>query len=529
MASSTAARHLVAELTSRLQPLERAAYAAGWDASTHASQSTDRRRVEAELALTTALADPDAFAAINATLAENRLEADPMLHRQLTLLRDHFTPHQIDATLREQLVELGTEVDSTFSAFRGDIDGRRVDDNDIAEILRTADDSAERRAAWEASKQVGAEVADRVRELARLRNSVARQLEYRDHFEMALATSELDEERLFATLDEVDRATAAPFEQWKLGVDTQLATRFACSVDELRPWHYDNPFFQFPPAGASVDLDPYFADRDLDDLTIRTFEGVALDIRPVVARSDLRPRDGKNQHAFCVSIDRTDDVRVLCNNVSNHQWAETMLHEFGHAVYDCETDRTLPWLLRTMHPLSTEGVAMMFGHLSNHPEWLGAAVGVSNDELTALGPRLDAVFKAGLLTFGRWVLVMTNFERALYANPEADLNTTWWDLVERFQLLHRPDGRDAPDWAAKIHVASAPVYYQNYLLGELVALQLRDTITTRFGGLVGRPDAGRFLVDEFFRPGASIRWDDLIHQATGHPLTARHLADALAE
>ena len=66
-------------------------------------------------------------------------------------------------------------------------------------------------AAWEASKQVGAEVADRVQELARLRNRAAHHLGGRDHFALSLATSELDEARLFATLDEVDRATAAPF------------------------------------------------------------------------------------------------------------------------------------------------------------------------------------------------------------------------------------------------------------------------------------------------------------------------------
>ena len=108
-------------------------------------------------------------------------------------------------------MELETAVESTFNNFRGSIDGRRVDDNAIAEILRTSDDADERRAAWEASKQIGPEVADRIRELARLRNQAARDLGSRDHFALALATGELDETRLFATLDDVDRATAEPF------------------------------------------------------------------------------------------------------------------------------------------------------------------------------------------------------------------------------------------------------------------------------------------------------------------------------
>ena len=53
------------------------------------------------------------------------------------------------------------------------------------------------------------------------------------------------------------------------------------------------------------------------------------------------------------------DVRVLCNIEPSERWMETMLHEFGHATYDREYDRTLPWLLRTAgHALTTEGVAM---------------------------------------------------------------------------------------------------------------------------------------------------------------------------
>jgi peptidyl-dipeptidase A len=94
--------------------------------------------------------------------------------------------------------------------------------------------------------------------------------------------------------------------------------------------------------------------------------------------------------------------------------------------------------------------------------------------------------------------------------------------------VRRPDGRHAPDWAAKIHLTVAPVYYQNYLYGELVASQLQATLDARAGGVVDESAAGRFLVDEVFRPGASLRWDRLVERATGEPLTAAHLARELA-
>ena len=102
-------------------------------------------------------------------------------------------------------------------------------------ILRASDDPLERREAWEASKTIGAVVADDVRELARLRNEAARSLGYRDWFALSLETSELDETRLFATLHEVDAATAEPFARWKAELDATLGERFTVAPAELRP------------------------------------------------------------------------------------------------------------------------------------------------------------------------------------------------------------------------------------------------------------------------------------------------------
>jgi peptidyl-dipeptidase A len=100
--------------------------------------------------------------------------------------------------------------------------------------------------------------------------------------------------------------------------------------------------------------------------------------------------------------------------------------------------------------------------------------------------------------------------------------------VRRHQLVTPPDGRRAPDWAAKIHVACAPVYYHTYLYGQLVASQLAGVLRREEGGLVGRETAGRYLGERVFRPGGSVRWDHLVEQATGEPLAARHFADDIA-
>lgn len=516
---------LVAEMTERLAPLDRAANQAWWEASTDVSEAHEAQRIATDLELRAALADADVFALVDK--APDGAPAD--VARQLTVLRNGMLPQQVPEDIREQIVRLEASIDATFNAHRPQLDGKAVDDNTIADILRGSDDADARRHAWEAAKTVGPAVADRVRELAHRRNAAARALGYRDHFALSLATSELDEDELLHTLAAVDDASRARFHDWKAASDADRADRFGLSVAELRPWHYDDVFFQSAPGADDLDLDPWFVDGDLVALTRATYAGIGLDVDSVVARSDLLPRPRKSQHAFCIDVNRGGDVRVLCNNVPGEYWTETMLHEFGHAVYDLHVDPELPWLVRTMHPLTTEGVAMLFGRLTLDPEWLTDVAGVDRGVVAAAAPALARRRLTTMLVFARWVLVMTNFERGLYADPDADHDTVWWDLVEHYQLLTRPESRHAPDWAAKVHVALAPVYYQNYLLGELVASQLQATLSDRFGGIVGRPAAGEFLRTQFFAPGWSCRWDELVARSTSAPLGVEAYAAELAD
>jgi peptidyl-dipeptidase A len=115
---------------------------------------------------------------------------------------------------------------------------------------------------------------------------------------------------------------------------------------------------------------------------------------------------------------------------------------------------------------------------------------------------------------------MCHFERALYADPDADLSRIWWDLVERFQKVPRPEGRREPDWACKVHVALAPVYYHNYLLGDLMASQLSRFLEQNAGGRFWfeRRETARLLGERLFQVGALRPWNEALVHATGSPL-----------
>jgi len=129
---------------------------------------------------------------------------------------------------------------------------------------------------------------------------------------------------------------------------------------------------------------------------------------------------------------------------------------------------------------------------------------------------------------------MYRFEKALYNNPDQDLNQLWWTLVEKYQLLKKPSGRNKPDWASKIHIATVPCYYHNYLLGDILASQLHyyicskvinDTSNIKYFDYYERKEVGKFLKEKFYAPGTSLYWNDLIEQTTGEKLTAKYYAN----
>ncbi len=102
-----------------------------------------------------------------------------------------------------------------------------------------------------------------------------------------------------------------------------------------------------------------------------------------MATSGLYERAGKDQQAFCLQVGRgyPYDVRVLAN-VRDAYCMNTVLREFGHAVYDKHVNSNLPYLLRTVaHSSTTEAIALMMGSLADYPAWLSVVAGVSEAEL----------------------------------------------------------------------------------------------------------------------------------------------------
>jgi peptidyl-dipeptidase A len=153
---------------------------------------------------------------------------------------------------------------------------------------------------------------------------------YENHYARSLDLQEIDDAELDRLLGNLEAATRRPFEELKGKVDADLRRRFG--VERVMPWHHSDPFFQSckndpvalprpasrrdPGVGArtgsagltsdrdGLGADRYFRGKELAALTRETYDGMGLEVRDVLARSDLRERTGKSQHAFCLRVGR---------------------------------------------------------------------------------------------------------------------------------------------------------------------------------------------------------------------------------
>lgn len=532
----------------RIEPLERKLALAYWNAAVSGSADEYRRYADLRLELERIYSDPEAHRYVAAAREAGNF-GDPHLQRAADLLDLRYRAHQADPGLLGRITALASRIENHFSVFRSRVDGRTLAANDVCRILRESGDGEGRRRAWEASKAVGRVVYGDMLELVRLRNRMAREAGFEDYRALSLEVGEQDAAMLDDLFDELDELTREPFREVKGGIDEALAEQCGVAPADLMPWHYHDPFFQDFPAFGDAALDDLLAGSDVAAVAARFYRGIGLPIDEIIARSDLCERDGKNQHAFCTDIDRCGDIRILCNVRDDFHWMETMLHECGHAVYDKHVDRELPYLLRTYpHLAMTEASAMFFGALARDPFWLREALDLEQARAESIAPSLRRSRRGARLVFARWAQVMYRFERELYRDPQRDLGALWWELVERYQHLRRPAGRDEPDWASKIHIVSSPVYYQNYMLGELIAAQLRGAIKAEFaGGGAGRGAGGEtggaasggvyfgntalgdFFRERVYRPGNVAPWMEHVGRICGEPLSARHFAAEVME
>ncbi|HLB00878.1 MAG TPA: hypothetical protein VJO14_05795, partial [Bacteroidota bacterium] len=130
----------------------------------------------------------------------------------------------------------------------------------------------------------------------------------------------------------------------------------------------------------------------------------------------------------------------------------------------------------------------------------------------AAGRHLGALYRV------RRLLKDFFFEYEMYRNPDQDLAALERKMFEKYLLVTLPED-ESPTYASSIWYVSYPCYYQNYLLSSMIATQLQEALTDRFGrGKFTDSSVAPWMIEHLYRDGETREWAERVRHATGKSL-----------
>lgn len=458
---------------------------------------------------------------------------------------------QTAADLVKERIAAETAQTEALYGFSYKIDGKPVTTNDIDRVLREEKDLAKRRAAWEASKQVGPTLRDGLIRLRELRNRTVQALGYADFFAYQASEYGMTTDELMDRIDAIQRELRPLFRELHTWARHELARRHGQPVPDLIPAHWlPNRWGQDWSAmvdAPGLDLDGALASRSPEWIVQQAERFyVSLGFEPLPAtfweKSSLYPAPPgsawkKNNHASAWHIDFARDVRSLMSVEPNTEWYETTHHELGHIYYDLAySSPSVPIVLRQgANRAYHEAVGSLMGLAAMQPRFI-AASGVAAPSSRPDSMQLllkEALNYVVFVPFSAGT--MTRFERDLYAGalPANRWNSRWWELAARYQGIAPPEPRDERwcDAATKTHINDDAAQYYDYAMSYVLLFQLHDHIAKSIlredphdTNYYGRKDVGDFL-RSILSPGATVDGRALLREKTGEDLSARAMVE----
>ncbi len=524
-----------------------------WDSNLDVTPANQAAAETAAKAYSAFVGNPVLITEARALLAR-RTELAPSTIAQLErlLIAAAEAPMTNPALANERIVA-EVRQDAVLNSYEFQLGGQPITVNEFDERLLASTDLTERRALWEASKEIGPVLRPGLVRLRDLRNGVARELGYPDYFSLQYATYGLDATATVRLNAEFVRALRPLYLQLHTWTKHELAKRYGQPVPKRIPAHWlANRYGQeWPGLVAAADFNAAIA-RQPREWIVRTAERFYTDLgfAPLPAsfweRSDFYPVPAdsprkKSQHAYCYHLDLEQDVRSFMSIEANADWFGTAHHEFGHAFYMLAYSRPeIPPLLRDApHSGFHEAIAELGGQFCFQLPYL-RRLGLLAPDATidpvalllneALTPTLPFIaFASG---------TMTHWEADLYAGnlPPEQWNARWWQYVRDFQGIEppAPRGEEFCDAVTKVHISSTPGYYANYAVATVIRYQLLDHIARNIlhqppqsCDLASSPAVGVFLRG-LLEKGATEDWRKLLRDATGEELSARAMLEYFA-
>ena len=542
---------------STFKRLNYASQLAQWASNTHivAGDSTNAVRArETGLALSRFVGSVENIERIKGYLSD-RAELDPIQIRRLEVMQSNAAdaPQTMPDVVRERLVAENAQVERLYG-FQFLLNGKPVTPNDIDDILQTSTDLSQRRAAWDASKEVGRALKPGMVKLRDLRNRGVESMGYPDFFAYQVSDYGMSADEMLHLTDTMLVQLRPLYRELHTWARYELAKRYHQPVPEMLPadwlpnrwgqsWE-DLVHVQGLNADSAIRThdaewvvrqgEKFYVSLGFDTLPTSFWKNSSLYALPASAPYK------KNTHASAWHLDLDKDIRSLMSVEPNAEWYGTVHHELGHIYYyRAYTRPEIPLLLRAgANRAYHEGIGTMMQIAAGQRRFLvDRGLAPPNAKVDLMAQQLkEALNLVVVMPFGAGV--MTHWEHDLYSNnlPPDQFNARWWEYVRKYQGIVPPSPRDESwcDACTKTHITDDPAQYYDYALSTALLVQLhlhiardilhQDPHDTDYYGSKATGDFLRTLM----KSGASRPWRDVLRETTGRPLDAQAMVEYFA-
>lgn len=235
---------------------------------------------------------------------------------------------------------------------------------------------------------------------------------------------------------------------------------------------------------------------------------------------DLENRKGKAPGGYCTSFPVIKRPFIFMNAVGIHDDVQTMIHEAGHAFHVFETAH-LPYSQMADVPMEFAEVASMA------MEFLaGAYLSEDKGGFYAMDEAARARIEhlEGSLVFWPYMAIVDAFQHWVYTSGDealdpANCDAKWTELWHRFKKGVDYSGLEdwvATGWHRKLHIFGYPLYYIEYGVAQLGAVQVwANSLQDQAGALSKYREALSLgatatLPDLFSTAGAKLAFDETV-------------------
>ncbi len=425
------------------------------------------------------------------------------LRTRLRVLEKFLLREHVEA--KPDVFSLRNKINEDHIAFKPVVLGKQMQRSDVREMLRKNADRAKRKAAWESFSKLAHKIEAEVKQLIKLRNAHVRESGYEPYDAYILPQNMIDKAELL-------RLYAELFNLSKPFLSSVLDdARDTLKIEELQPWDISYIIDQFvKPPDAHFPRDRIL--HKTKDLA-RSFGFVPEELPILIKQTDI-PFGG-----LCFSIRIPTDMRILSNPRDGHRFYRTLFHEYGHALHGCFINQG-SFALKDDAGCFCEGMACIMEHFASDSDWLQENTSIPEAEIR----RFVKANKASRLLRLRNLVALSTFEFQAYDNPDQELNRLWSKIRSQYLCVQE---NETPQWASQSIFTTHPIYFQNYIIADLIAAQTITHLKDTHKPLLGNPEVSKFLISNYYAPGASVDWQEKIKKATGRRLSAKPLIQQL--